>query len=92
MAGLGNYVVFNDKTLAARFARKHLDSRELGVSYFRYGPGYHAPTGHHHTEQEEAYVIVGGDGRLKLDDEIIELKKWDVVRVAPEVNVTAAPE
>jgi mannose-6-phosphate isomerase-like protein (cupin superfamily) len=71
--------------VTARFARKHLDSRELGVSYFRYGPGYHAPTGHHHTEQEEAYVVIGGDGRLKLDDEIIELKKWDVVRVAPEV-------
>jgi mannose-6-phosphate isomerase-like protein (cupin superfamily) len=68
-----------------RFGRKHLDSRELGVSYFRYGAGFRSPTGHHHREQEEAYVVVGGSGRVKLDDEIVELGRWDVVRVAPEV-------
>jgi mannose-6-phosphate isomerase-like protein (cupin superfamily) len=68
-----------------RFARKHLDSRELGISYFRYAPGFRAPVGHRHREQEEAYVVIGGSGRVKLDDEIIELRRWDVVRVAPEV-------
>ena len=33
--------------IEARFARKHLDSEHLGVSYFRYGPGYRSaiPTG-----------------------------------------------
>jgi uncharacterized glyoxalase superfamily protein PhnB/mannose-6-phosphate isomerase-like protein (cupin superfamily) len=71
--------------MEGRFARKHLDSRELGVSYFRYGPGFRAATGHHHREQEEAYVVVGGSGRIKLDDEVVELRRWDVVRVAPEV-------
>jgi mannose-6-phosphate isomerase-like protein (cupin superfamily) len=71
--------------MEARFARKHLDSSELGVSYFRYAPGFRASTGHHHREQEEAYVVVGGSGRIKLDDEVIELSRWDVVRVAPEV-------
>jgi mannose-6-phosphate isomerase-like protein (cupin superfamily) len=71
--------------MEARFGRKHLDSRELGVSYFRYGPGFRAQTGHRHREQEEAYVVVGGSGRIKLDDEILELARWDVVRVAPEV-------
>lgn len=69
----------------ARFARKHLGSRELGVSYFRYGPGYRSGTGHHHREQEEAYIVVAGSGRIKLDEEILELRQWDVVRVAPEV-------
>lgn len=68
-----------------RFARKHLDSQQLGVSYFRYGPGYRSGMGHHHREQEEAYVVIGGSGRMKLDDEIIDLHRWDVVRVAPEV-------
>ena len=46
--------------IEARFARKHLDSRELGVSYFRYSPGFRAPMGHSHREQEEAYVVVAG--------------------------------
>ncbi|HEX3510224.1 MAG TPA: hypothetical protein VHT27_03905 [Solirubrobacteraceae bacterium] len=69
----------------ARFARRHLDSRELGVSYFRYAPGYRSKMGHSHREQEEAYVVVSGSGRAKLDEEIVELRQWDVLRVAPEV-------
>jgi mannose-6-phosphate isomerase-like protein (cupin superfamily) len=72
--------------IEARFARRHLDSEELGVSYFRYGPGFRSPTGHHHRVQEEAYVVVGGSGRVKLDDEIFDLRRWDVVRVSPEVT------
>jgi quercetin dioxygenase-like cupin family protein len=71
--------------LEARFARKHLDSEHLGVSYFRYGAGFRAPYGHRHREQEEAYVVVSGSGRMRLDDEVRDLRQWDVVRVAPEV-------
>ena len=35
--------------------------------------------------QEEVYVVVAGSGRAKLEDEIIELGVWDVLRVAPQV-------
>jgi mannose-6-phosphate isomerase-like protein (cupin superfamily) len=69
----------------ARFGRKHLESHHLGVSYFRYAPGFRTPYGHRHREQEEAYVVVGGSGRIRLDDEIVELRQWDAVRVAPGV-------
>ena len=71
--------------LEGRFGRKHLDSRDLGVSLFRYAPNLRSPTGHSHREQEEAYVVVAGTGRVLLDDEVQELKPWDVIRVAPEV-------
>jgi mannose-6-phosphate isomerase-like protein (cupin superfamily) len=74
-----------DADVEARFARKHLDSDHLGVSYFRYGPSYRSPVGHRHREQEEAYVVVGGSGRARLDDEVVELQAWDVLRVAPPV-------
>jgi mannose-6-phosphate isomerase-like protein (cupin superfamily) len=67
----------------ARFARKHLESDRLGLSFFRYGPGYRSRTGHSHREQEELYVVVSGSGWVKLDDEIVELRPWDAVRVAP---------
>jgi mannose-6-phosphate isomerase-like protein (cupin superfamily) len=67
----------------ARMARKHLDSAHLGVSWFRYAPGHRNTMGHSHREQEEVYVVVGGSGRMKLGDEIVDLKPWDVVRVAP---------
>jgi quercetin dioxygenase-like cupin family protein len=70
--------------LEARFARKHLDTEHLGVSYFRYGAGFRTPFGHRHREQEEAYVVVGGSGRLRVDDDVIDLTRWDVVRVAPQ--------
>jgi mannose-6-phosphate isomerase-like protein (cupin superfamily) len=71
--------------IEGRFGRKHLDSRDLGVSLFRYAANLRSPMAHSHREQEEAYVVVAGSGRVLLDDELLELKQWDVVRVAPEV-------
>src|SRR5260370_23950857 len=70
--------------IEGRFARKHLDSAHLGISYFRYEPGVRAPMAHSHREQEEAYIVVNGSGRIRLDDEIYELRQWDVVRISPE--------
>jgi mannose-6-phosphate isomerase-like protein (cupin superfamily) len=68
-----------------RFARKYLDSKQLGISYERFPPNHVSTSGHHHDVQEEAYVVVEGSGTAKLDDERVEVKQWDVVRVAPEV-------
>ena len=73
-------------SVEGRFARKYLDSRDLGISYFRYAPGFRSPVGHRHREQEEVYVILSGSGRVKLEDEVRDLRQWDVVRVAPEVG------
>ena len=44
-----------------------------------------ASGGHSHREQEEAYVVISGSGRIRLDDEIREIRQWDVIRVAPPV-------
>jgi len=71
--------------IEGRFGRKHLDSRDLGVSHFRYAANLRSPVGHSHREQEEAYVVVAGSGKVLLDEEVLELSLWDVVRVAPEV-------
>ena len=68
-----------------RFARKYLDSDHLGISYFRFSQGVRSPVAHSHREQEEAYVVVGGSGRIRIDDEIHSLELWDVVRLSPEV-------
>jgi mannose-6-phosphate isomerase-like protein (cupin superfamily) len=72
-------------SIEARLGRSVLGAEQIGVSFFRYAPGFRAPFPHFHREQEEAYVVVSGSGRMKLDDEIIELKRWDAVRVSPEV-------
>ena len=71
--------------LEGRFSRKFLGSSDLGVSHWRYAPGTRPPGGHSHREQEEAYVVIAGSGRMRLDDEVREIRQWDVIRVAPPV-------
>jgi uncharacterized cupin superfamily protein len=71
--------------IEGRFGRKHLGSRDLGVSLWRYAAGTRSRTAHSHREQEEAYVVVAGSGRVLLDGTVQDLRRWDVVRVAPEV-------
>jgi mannose-6-phosphate isomerase-like protein (cupin superfamily) len=69
--------------IEGRFARQYLDSEHLGVSYLRFSPGVRSSSAHRHREQEEAYVVISGSGQVRLDDEIRELRCWDVVRVNP---------
>jgi mannose-6-phosphate isomerase-like protein (cupin superfamily) len=71
--------------IEGRFGRTKLGSRDLGVSHWRYAPGFRASTGHRHREQEEAYVVIAGSGRVLLDGEVLELAQWDAVRVSPQV-------
>jgi mannose-6-phosphate isomerase-like protein (cupin superfamily) len=71
--------------LEVRMSRKQMESRDVGVSLFRYRPDVRNPISHKHREQEEAYVIVSGSGRVRLDDDIMDVRQWDVIRVAPEV-------
>ncbi len=75
----------DDVPMQWRFARPHLASPELGISRFTYPPDTRFPFAHRHREQQEAYVVVSGGGRAKLDDEIVELAQWDVLSVAPAV-------
>jgi len=69
--------------LEFRLATKALELEQSGLGYQRIPPNYRFPYGHTHERQEEVYVVVGGSGRMKLDDEIIELERWDTVRVSP---------
>jgi len=80
--------------LEARFARTALELSNFGLSYQRLDPNFRMPFGHKHGEQEEVYVVLKGSGRVKLDDEIIELKQWDALRVPGAVMraLEAGPE
>jgi len=69
--------------LEFRAATKPLALEKAALSYQRVPPGYRFPYGHTHAMQEEVYVVVNGSGRMKLDDEIIEVTQWDAVRVSP---------
>ena len=80
--------------MEARFARKPLALEKSGVSYFKLAPNFRAPFGHRHSEQEEIYVLLSGSGRVKLDDEILDLKPMDAVRIPTSVKrgFEAGPE
>jgi mannose-6-phosphate isomerase-like protein (cupin superfamily) len=69
----------------ARFAKGDLDAEKTGVSHYRLKPSKRTPFGHKHDDAEEVYVVISGSGRLKLDDEIIEVETLDAIRVSPEV-------
>jgi mannose-6-phosphate isomerase-like protein (cupin superfamily) len=70
----------------ARFAKDDLDAEDTGVSHHRLKPGKRQPFGHRHEQAEEVYVVLGGDGRFKLDDEIIDVATLDAIRIAPGVT------
>ena len=69
--------------LEFRSATGALELENSGLSYQRVPPGCRFPYGHTHKTQEEVYVAVRGSGRMKVDDEIVEIKEWDAVRVSP---------
>jgi mannose-6-phosphate isomerase-like protein (cupin superfamily) len=66
--------------MEARFARRPIGGETLGLSHMTLAPGFRIPFGHKHAAQEEVYVVVRGSGRVKVDDEIVELQEWDAIR------------
>jgi mannose-6-phosphate isomerase-like protein (cupin superfamily) len=69
----------------ARFCNGDLDAEETGLSLHRLKPGKRQPFAHKHDKAEEVYVVIAGSGRVKLDDEIVDIAQHDAVRVAPGV-------
>ena len=69
----------------ARVAREPLGAQETGLTHFRLHAGQRSPFSHRHRQAEEIYVILQGTGKIKLDDQILEVQPRDAIRVAPEV-------
>jgi quercetin dioxygenase-like cupin family protein len=85
---------FGMEGMESHFARTNLELENSGVSYFRLEPGYRAPFGHTHSEQEEVYVILSGSARVAVGDEVVELSELDAIRIAPETmhGMEAGPD
>ena len=80
--------------LEARMARVALGAERTGLSYQRIAPNFRVPFGHKHKTQEEVYIVISGSLRVKLDDEVKEMRQWDALRVSNEVmrGFEAGPE
>jgi quercetin dioxygenase-like cupin family protein len=85
---------FGMEGIESHFARTNLELENSGVSYFRLDPGYRAPFGHTHSEQEEVYVILSGSARVAVGDEVVELGELDAIRIAAETmhGMEAGPD
>jgi mannose-6-phosphate isomerase-like protein (cupin superfamily) len=73
----------NPDEMQLRMAKDPLECQNAGVTLLRLGPGYRAPFGHKHKTQEEIYILVKGDARMKIEDEVVELQPMTAVRVDP---------
>jgi mannose-6-phosphate isomerase-like protein (cupin superfamily) len=69
----------------ARFPWRDLGATSTGLAFHRVKPGKRQAFAHKHENAEEIYVILSGSGRVKLDDEVAEVRTMDAIRVAPEV-------
>jgi uncharacterized cupin superfamily protein len=69
----------------ARFPRAELGAEQTGLNYLIVKPGQREAFAHRHREAEEIYIVLAGTGRVKLDDELVDLGPLDVVRVSPGV-------
>lgn len=62
---------------------KQLGATRLGARLWRLLPGQ-ASTWHRHEQEEELYVVVEGRGRIRVDEETLELDPLDSLLVEPD--------
>lgn len=70
----------------ARFPREDLGAEQTGFNYLTVKPGKREAFAHRHRAAEEIYLVMEGSGRVKLDDDLVELEPLDTVRVSPGVT------
>ena len=62
---------------------KQLEASTLGARFWRLHPGQ-ASTKHRHFDQHELYLLLEGEGRIRVDDELITVEPHSAVLVEPE--------
>jgi mannose-6-phosphate isomerase-like protein (cupin superfamily) len=70
----------------ARFPAGDLGADQTGLNFLVVKPGRREAFAHRHRTAEEIYVVLAGSGRVKLDDELVELAPLDAVRVGPGIT------
>jgi mannose-6-phosphate isomerase-like protein (cupin superfamily) len=69
----------------ARFPREDLESETIGLAFHIVRPGCRQAFAHRHERAEEIYVVLSGTGRIKLGDDVIDVRELDAIRVAPHL-------
>lgn len=72
-------------THESRFPTGDLSAEDTGLAYHVLRPNKRLPFAHRHETAEEIIVVLAGGGRIKLDDDVVDVGPMDAIRVAPEV-------
>ena len=72
-------------TQEARFPRADLGAEQTGMNHLVLKPGRREAFAHRHQRAEEIYLVLGGSGQVKLDDDLVELAPKDLIRVSPGI-------
>jgi len=70
----------------AHFPGGELGAESTGLAFHVIRPGQRQGFAHRHEQAEEIYVVLAGGGRIKLDEETVEIGPLDAIRVAPTVT------
>jgi uncharacterized cupin superfamily protein len=62
---------------------KQLGATNMGARFWRLRPGQ-ASTKHRHRDTHELYVVIDGVGRIRVDDDLLELPRLSSLLVTPE--------
>jgi mannose-6-phosphate isomerase-like protein (cupin superfamily) len=78
----------------ARFPREDLETQTIGLAFHVVRPDCRQAFAHRHEHAEEIYLVLAGSGRVKLDDDLVDVGPMDAIRVAPHVarGFEAGPE
>jgi uncharacterized cupin superfamily protein len=75
-----------DELGEAHFPREELGANSIGLAYQVLLPGKRQAFGHRHENAEEIYVVLSGGGRVRLDDQVVDIDELDAIRVSPGVT------
>lgn len=73
----------NQMKVANTDLAKQLGATQLGARLWRLQPGQ-ASTRHRHLEQEELYLLLEGRGRIRVDEQLLELAPMDTLLIAAD--------
>jgi mannose-6-phosphate isomerase-like protein (cupin superfamily) len=78
--------VLGDYPGEMRLLTHAIDAEQVAITYRRMPQhtGGKGAYGHYHRTQEEIYFVVSGSLQFKLGDEVVDVDRGGIVRVAPE--------
>ena len=81
-----NYQKTNVENTARVELHDKLNLTGAEISFNILPAGTSVPFVHSHKQNEEIYITLNGKGKVNIDDESIEVKENDVIRISPKAK------